>query len=218
MRHFLIGSVILAIPATAQATPVQPSSDRQIAAALAPGETIEGRIDGDFNGDGDIDTAFVTTGPDARIVHVLFAPGRKPGAGSGAGPVPLSRFKLPPDPLGPAELSVNGDVLIIRDLTGGTTALAATYRFRGEKMGSQMRLIGLDATSYSRTYAHDGREMSWNLLTGDVITVRLAVAGSGQDANYAKVGAKRMRRPIAIIHMDDTPGAEEELAAAIPPQ
>ena len=36
-----------------------------------------------------------------------------------------------------------------------------------------MRLIGMDATVYSRTFAHDGFEASWNLLNGDATTREL---------------------------------------------
>lgn len=210
LKQILIFSIIMAIPAaTVSAAPV---SDRQIATSLAANERIEGRIDGDFNGDGESDTAFITAGPDERAAHVIFAV-RKAGT---VHHVPAGSFKLPPDTLGPAELSVNKDVLVIKDLTGGTTALAATYRFRGEKAEPRMRLIGLDVSSYSRNYAHDGSEMSWNLLTGDIITSQLKRAGSDEDGGYDKVGGKRMRRPIAVIHMDDTPDAEEELIAATP--
>jgi hypothetical protein len=212
MKQILVFPVMMAIPAAAAAAPAIPFSDRQIAANMAADERVEGRIDGDFNGDAAIDTAFITTSRNERTVHVMFAVGKTGGAGH----APAGSFKLPPDTLGPVELSVNKDVLVIKDLTGGTTALAATYRFRGEKAEPRMRLIGLDVSSYSRNYAHDGSEMSWNLLTGDIITSQLKRAGNDEAAGYDKVGGKRMRRPIAVIHMDDTPDAEEELIAATP--
>lgn len=207
---------ILAIPAAvllagaAQGAPVPRHSDAKIAAGLKAGETVEARIDGDFNGDGEVDTAWIVAGPDARRVHAVFAVRGK------SGHVPAGRFDLPPDPLGPATLSVNKDVLVIEDLTGGTTALSATYRFRGDKAAPHMRLIGLDATLYSRSYAHDGSKMSWNLLTGDLITAGLKLSGSGEDVRYDTVGTKRVRRPISILWMENTPDAEAELAAARP--
>lgn len=70
---------------------------------------------------------------------------------------------------------VKNSVLLLRDMTGGTTAVASTHRFRWDAKLGAMRLIGLDATLYSRTYAHDGQEPSWNLLTGSLVnrTLRL---------------------------------------------
>ena len=73
-----------------------------------------------------------------------------------------------------------------------------------------MRLIGLDATVYSRTFAHDGNEMSWNVATGDTITTQLKVATTG-DRGYDKLHTRKFRQPVSTIYMEDTPGAEEEL-------
>ena len=78
-----------------------------------------------------------------------------------------------------------------------------------------MRLIGLDATLYSRTYAHDGAEMSWNLLTGDVIATKMKLVGSGENANYDKSAVKRFKRPVKVAYMEDTPSAEETLDLAM---
>jgi hypothetical protein len=112
-------------------------------------------------------------------------------------------------------MAVSKGVLIVKDLTGGTTAVSATYRFRGEKARPKMRLIGLDATLYSRTYAHDGAEMSWNLLTGEVIATKMKLVGSGENANYDKSVVKRFKRPVTALYMEDTPNAEETLDMAM---
>lgn len=214
MRNLALLAMMMTASGAAHAAPARPvvpvMSDAEVRAELAPGQEIEARVDGDMNGDGDIDTAFITSGEDRRDIHVFFAARGefdmyRERAGS---------FSLQPYALGPAGLSVKNGVLIIDDLTGGTSALAATYRFRGERGMPQMRLIGLDAKAYSRTWAHDGAEMSWNLLTGDVIAAQLKLVGSGENATYEKAGAKRFRRPVAPVFMEDTPDAEEELAAA----
>lgn len=205
---------IIAVSGLAHAAPPRPvlpvMSDAEIRTELAPGQTVEARVNGDMNGDGDIDTAFIVAGADSRDLHVfLSARGEYDMFRERAG-----SFSLEPYALGPADLSVKNGVLIVSDLTGGTSALATTYRFRGEKGMPKMRLIGLDAKAYSRTWAHDGAEMSWNLLTGDVIAAQLKLVGSGENATYEKAGAKRSRRPVAPIFMEDTPNAEDELNAA----
>ena len=192
--------------------PMQPISNAILNDGLELGEEIEGRIDGDLNADGDPDTAYVVASPDARVVRVLLSYRSEVDLGH----QPAGHFKLEPDALGAAELTITKGVLTIRDLTGGTTALSATYRFRAAmtKDGPRMRLIGLDAKVYSRTYAHDGDEMSWNVATGDTITTLLKVTGTGEDRTYDKLYTRKFKRPVRTIYMEDTPGAEEELVGA----
>lgn len=185
----------------ALATP--PAPGRDIRAGLKAGETIEGRADGDLNGDGLADTAYVVRGDDRRTLHVRLG-GRGDAAGSAA---------LDPFPQGPAEMTIDNGVLVVKDLTGGTTATAITYRFRGQKDQPRLKLIGVDATTASRTFAHDGQELSWNLLTGDVITATLKLVGSGENASYAKRDIKRFRRPVQTVWMEDTPDSESLFGA-----
>jgi hypothetical protein len=202
--------VALLLSSAAQAAPMQPPvTDQFLLDQLELGEEIEGRADGDLNGDGDIDTAFVVASPDERHLYVVLSYHGEVDIGHEPG----GDFKLEPDALGPAELSINKGVLTIKDLTGGTTALSATYRYRAVKTKDRqrMRLIGLDATVYSRTYAHDGNEMSWNVATGDTITTLLKITGTGEDRSYDKLYTRKFKRPMRTIYMEDTPGAEEEL-------
>jgi len=190
--------------------PMQPISDAILNDWLELGEEIETRADGDLNGDGDPDTVYVVASPDTRTLHVLLSYRSEVDLGH----EPAGSFKLEPDRLGAAELTISKGVLTIRDLTGGTTAMSATYRYRAAttKGGPRMRLIGLDATVYSRTYAHDGNEMSWNVATGDTITSLLKLATSG-DRGYDKQYTRKFKRPVRTIYMEDTPGAEEELVS-----
>lgn len=213
MRRLVLAALLLA-SGTAQAMQrpgMPPMSDDEIRADLKDGEEIETRIDGDMNGDGDIDTAWIVRGDESRSLHVSFAARGEYDLYR----EPAGRVELDAYPLGPAEMTVSKGVLVIKDLTGGTTAISATYRFRGEKTQPKMRLIGLDATLYSRTYAHDGAEMSWNVLTGDVIATKMKLVGSGENANYDKSAVKRFKRPVKALYMEDTPNAEETLDMAM---
>ena len=85
---------------------------------------------------------------------------------------PVGELELDASPLGPAALSIRNGVLVIEDLTGGTTATATTYRYRYDQPHHQMRLIGIDAERYSRTSSHDIIKVSWNLLNGDHVVER----------------------------------------------
>lgn len=201
----LLSSMAHAAPAR---SPIPPMTDKMLLDGLELGEEIEARVDGDLNGDGDADTVYVVASPDARTLHVMLSY----RAEFDLGHQPAGSFKLEPDPLGPAELKINKGVLTVRDLTGGTTALSATYRYRADtaKDPPRMQLIGLDATVYSRTYAHDGDEMSWNVLTGDTITTLLKVSETG-GAGYDKLHTRKFRRSAKTIYMEDTPQPEEEL-------
>lgn len=189
---------------TAQAAPPR-LTDKILNEGIAMGEEITGRIDGDLNGDGEIDTAYGVSGDDARRVTVLAT--QKPGAKTPYRPVGV--LKLEPYPLGPVSLSIAKGVLKVEDLTGGTTATSAIYRYRFEPATGRMRLIGLDATAYSRTYAHDGFETSWNLLTGDAVTRELRLNKRGGDAAYHKAAERRFKRPSKPLYMETTPDPEE---------
>lgn len=215
MRVIAVATAILLsipIPAAAQRSQTSRLTDAQLNDSLELGQEIESRADGDLNGDGLIDTAYIAGSPDARTMTVLIA--QRPGAKTPFRPV--GNLKLEPSPLGPAAVSIAKGVLRVEDLTGGTTAISAIYRFRidpAEKRGpgkgqGRMRLIGLDATLYSRTYAHDGFEMSWNLLTSDIVTRDLRLNKGGGDAAYDKVFERRFKRPSKPLYMEDTPDPE----------
>ena len=205
----LLGGTANAAPAP---EPRPPVADETLRDGLELGEEIEARVDGDLNGDGDPDTAFVVASPDARTLYVVLSYRTEVDFGHD----PAGSAKLATDPLGSADLSISKGVLVVKDLTGGTTALASTYRFRADKAKAppRMRLIGLDATLYSRTWAHDGSEMSWNLLTGDIVASTLKLVGKGEDASYDKQFTRKSKRPVTTVYMEDTPDPEEELIRA----
>lgn len=74
-----------------------------------------------------------------------------------------------------------------------------------------MRLIGLDATLYSRTYAHDGQEASWSLLTGTLVNRTLTLNKGQGDAAYAKVGEKGSKKPSKPLRLEDAPSGGDLL-------
>ena len=123
-------------------------------------------------------------------------------------------LELEPTMFGPGTLTIAGNVLTFEDLTGGTTAIASNRRFRYDGLRKRMRLIGLDATVYSRTNAHDGFETSWNLLNGDTITRELRlVEGAGEDA-YENGWERRFKRRIRPQFLADSPDPETTLEEA----
>src|SRR5688500_17389557 len=118
---------------------------------LPPGAILEARVDGDLNGDGTSDVAYVAQTEDSRALTVLLSLEHEFDVEF----LPEVSI-LEPTMLGPGSLVIEGNVLTFEDLTGGTTAIASTYRYRYDRAGKRMRLIGMDATLYSRTNAHDG--------------------------------------------------------------
>lgn len=168
---------------------------------LRPGETLEARVDGDLDGDGMADTVWLTSSEDKRELVVHLTDG-----GSEA-------LVLDTSPLGPGQLSIGNGVLRFDDLAGGTTAIAATRRYRFDKNAIRMRLIGYDATLYSRTQQHDGFEVSWNLLTGAAVVRKLHLNTSGKgDAAFDHVSERKVIRRSPRIWLWKTPAPEDVIA------
>ena len=193
--------LVTAAPATAQRVPI--ASQDELQNARADGATVEVRVDGDFNGDGETDTAFIENGNDSRRLHVLLAYRTETDLGHD----PAGSHDLESSALGPAQLSVAKGVLVVKDLTGGTSAIEATYRYRWDAAAKKMRLIGLDASSYSRTFQHDTHEISWNLLTGDFVSryMKLKPEGSKGDEAYLDPVERKRKRPSRPLYLDSTP-------------
>lgn len=183
--------------------PLRPVADAVLGKMLKAGQHVESRLDADLDGDGNPDTAWVVAGEEVRAVHVLLR-SRTPGPGYRL----TDGFELEPSLLGSPTLSTANGILKVEDLSGGTTAIAATYRYRYDAARKMVRLIGLDATLYSRTYAHDGFEMSWNLLNGAMITRVLKLNEGSGDAAYIPRSEQRFTRTHPPIAMKDTPDPE----------
>jgi len=195
----LLALALIAAPAAAQVGP-QPMFD--------VGEELEVELHADFNGDGHSDVAYIVRGDDKRELRVATTFVTEVEIGEN----PPQVLALDPYPLGTAQLSekdsARGKVLVFEDLTGGTTALASTHRFRWDAKLEAMRLIGLDATLYSRTYAHDGEEASWNLLTGDLVTRKLKL---NRERGYDKVGETKAKKPSPPLKLEDSPSGDDLL-------
>jgi hypothetical protein len=202
VKRVHLALMLVAAPATAQVGP-QPM--------FGASEQLEVELHADFNGDGHADVAYIVRGEDRRDLRVATTIVNAVEIGE----TPPQVLVLDPYPLGDATLSVKdsakGKVLVLEDLTGGTTAVASTHRFRWDARLQAMRLIGLDATLYSRTFAHSGREASWNLLTGDLVTQELKLNRGPGDTAYDRVGKRRSKKPSPPLRLEVAPSGDELL-------
>ncbi len=210
MRIWALAALLIATPAIAQqARPAaSPISDEAIKSFLEKGEAVESRTNGDLNGDGLPDTVLIGRGADTRTLKVLLLHKGEFDIDL----TPVGTLKLDSYPLGAAEVSIAKGVLKVTDLVGGTTAVNSVYRYRlvpGPR--PRMRLIGIDATLYSRTYAHDGAEISWNLLTGDYLTRDMKLNKKGGNAAYDPIIEKKSKKPSKTVWMEDTPDPNQLL-------
>ncbi len=171
-----------------------------LALAIAPGLELETRIDGDLDGDGRPDTVYVERGEEVRRLHVLLG-GTTPAGVLEMDPYPVQRGEAL------LEITKKG-VLVVGDLTGGSSATSSTYRFRYDGKAGRMRLIGLDAKFYSRTNRHGWSSASWNLLTGDYVEESAELIETPTDAAYADPVVTRGKRPTGPVYMEDTPSGE----------
>lgn len=171
---------------------------------------VEARVDGDFNGDGDVDTAAVMRDDEAETRRLVVALGYRNEFDMGH--EPSGEMAMEPYPLGAAALSVTKKgVLVVEDLTGGTSAVASTYRFRYDKAEHRMRLIGDDVTYYSRTNNHDQLNISTNRLTGlRLRQVGVLNEGDGDEA-YRMQPETRETVPTTPVWMEDAPLPETTL-------
>jgi len=183
------------------ATPAKiqpPRPDTAILKNNSPDNTeIEVRLDGDFTGDGLNDVAFLAGSEEKRGLIVMAGDVDEFDLGHEL----IGQAELETYPLGPASLSFKKGVLIVEDLTGGTTAINALYRYRFDKTKKRMQLIGDDVTQYSRTNQHDSFKVSTNRLTGTSISQVSKLKGDGyedQPQVTKKVSTK-------AIYMEDTP-------------
>ncbi len=205
IRTFAFALLLSGAAHAQKRAPLPPISDTILLEHVELGQELESRVDGDLNGDGDPDTAYIIASEDARTVHVLLL--RIHGSGVQTHK-PAGELKLPESPLGSATLTIERGVLKIEDLTGGTTAISATYRFRLDPKRQRMRLIGLDGTLYSRTLAHDDYEVSWNLLTGGAITRELHLNKGSGDAAYDKAFESKRNKQHAPLYMEQVEDPE----------
>lgn len=213
---FSVVMMLAAMPAVAQQVPVPIVSAEEAQGQIPNGASIESRVDGDLNGDGEIDTAFVWRSAEGvdeeRGLKVLMAYREETDMGHD----PIGEGTLDPFPQGPGTLSIRKGVLVFEDLTGGTTATQSTRRYRYDAKKQKMRLIGVDAQRYSRTNSHGTVKISWNLLDGTHIVERGEpnTSGKGDEAQiYAK--PERTSHKTTPVWMEDAPDPDGLLDAEI---
>jgi hypothetical protein len=162
-------------------------------------------LSADFDGDGETDVAMVARNDDRRVLLVLL--GKKQGG--------LRRIgigELDPYPLGEAELKAPKGVLVVTDLTGGTSAIQSTYRYRFDRATGRMRLIGDDVSHYSRTWQHGTTTVSTNRLTGKRITTINDLVGEGENAELGPDKATTSKVPVEpALYLEDAPSPEATL-------
>jgi hypothetical protein len=162
------------------------------------GWRLETQLDADFNGDFQADVAMVIRNDDERWLLVAL--------GDGEGLKRIGLGELDPYPLGDASLEEKKGVLLITDLTGGTTAIQSTYRYRYEEATGRMLLIGDDASLYSRTNTHGGVEVSTNRLTGVRLTQTSTLDDKGE---YRFSKQQKSTVPKDKLYLETAPKPED---------
>ena len=171
---------------------------------LPPGIELETRLDADLNADGLTDIAFVARNDESRVLGVLLGFMEEVDMGH----APAAKGELAADALGPASLSAPKGVLVVKDLTGGTTAVSSTYRYRYESKSKRLRLIGDDVKLYSRTNAHGWQEVSTNRLTGLQIRRSAELDDAGDYVEKPEARAKVSTTPL---YLENAPAPEATL-------
>ena len=198
-----------AVPATAAEQLVMPDDKLLVdyyfnAMELPPGMELEKRLDADMNADGLTDIAFVARNEESRMLGVLFGFMKEMDMGHS----PADKTELAIDALAPVSLSAPKGVLVVEDLTGGTTAISSTYRYRYEAKSKRMRLLGDDVKVYSRTNAHGWQEISTNRLTGLQIRRSADLDDVGE---YVEKPETRGKVPTTPVYMENAPTPEATL-------
>lgn len=177
-----------------------PATNEELAAYLPDGAEVESRIDADFNGDGMKDIAIVSANDEVRVLTAFLAYADEYNMGF----EPIGQGALDVGPLGSANLRMQKNVLLVEDLTGGTSAASSTYRFRFDPAESKLRLIGLDTEYYSRTFQHGSRKLSFNYLTGDAVE-QVSELGTKEGEALVPGPEKRSKGKPRKIWLDDIP-------------
>jgi hypothetical protein len=183
---------------------VMAMTDADLATYLPDRAEIESRLDADVNGDGRKDIVLVAHNDEARVLLVMAA---YESAGA-SGYEPIGQGALEFGPLGNAGLRMQRNVLVVEDLTGGTSAFATIYRYRFDPAETRMRLIGLDVEFYSRTMQHGSRKLSINYLTGARVAQESEL---GKDQELVFGTERRSQSKPQRIYLEDTPSPSDLL-------
>ena len=205
-------AMLFAASAVAVEAPASPDPFDFPARGAEPGDFVavglrqETVMSADFDADGRMDQAMVLRDDERRVLLVLMAEKNGGYRRIGVG-------ELDGHPLGEVSLSAPKGVLVIEDLTGGTTAIQSTYRYRWERGTDRMRLIGDDASLYSRTWQHGTTTVSTNRLTGKrITTINKLVGEPGDNAELGADQATTTTVPTEPkLYLGDAPTPDETL-------
>jgi hypothetical protein len=199
MRSKLSVVALALLSAAAQAAPPSlPERADALPLFVPKGFAVEAQVTADFNKDGKDDVAAVVKGEDERYLVVAL--------GEGKGLHRIGLGELEPYSLGEAQLSAPKGVIVVEDLTGGTTAVSSLYRYRYEAATERMQLIGDDVELYSRTNQHDSTKISTNRLTGDRVTTVNKLTDAG---DYRPMNPKRSKVKVEKFYIENAPDASE---------
>jgi hypothetical protein len=199
-REFFAFVFPLMLSAAAQAAlPPLPERADALPLFVPEGFAVEAELAADFNGDGREDIAAVVKGEDERYLLVALSEGK--------GLHRIGLGELEPYSLGEAHLSARKGVLVVEDLTGGTSAITSLYRYRYEAATDRMQLIGDDVELYSRTNQHDSTKISTNRLTGD----RETTINKLTDDGYRPMKPKRSKVEVEKFYIENAPSASKTL-------
>jgi hypothetical protein len=193
--------LLLGVSVTANAAaPSLPERADALPLFVPDGFAVEAELDADFNADGRDDVAVVVKGEDERFLLVALSEGK--------GLHRIGLGELEPYSLGEAHLSARKGVLVVEDLTGGTSAITSLYRYRYEAATDRMQLIGDDVELYSRTNQHDATKISTNRLTGarETIVSKLTDAG-----DYRVMKPKRSKVKVEKLYIENAPDPAKTL-------
>ena len=166
------------------------------------GWRMETQLEADFDGDGKFDIAMVVRNDDERWLLVA--------VGEGKGLRRIGLGEMDAYPLGDASLEAKKGVLVVNDLTGGTTAIASTYRYRYEATSGRMQLIGDDVELYSRTNAHGGIKVSTNRLSGARLTQTSTIDEPDGERRFSKEKATTV--PTEKLYLETAPVPEDTVS------
>lgn len=208
LSHTMAVLCTAALPATALGKPALPRmSAAELANNFRDGTRIEVRLDADINGDGLTDVTAVGTTDDKRTIRVMLGYVGETDIGYR----PVGEGELDLSPLTAATLTVSRNVLVVTDLTGGTTATQSRYRYRYDAAADRMRLIGDDVTHYSRTNQHGSIEVSTNRLTGKRIVIHSPLAPPTGQMALIPGKPKLSTVSRAPIYMENAPAPDDTI-------
>jgi len=188
-------------------TTLLPTTGRSAASLTPPGWTRESETAGDLDRDGRADLALILVSPDGE--HRVLAVGR----GTPQGFRKVGEAALPAHPLQPAVVGVSErGILSVEDLVGGDTAIRTTYRFRYDGQSGRVRLVGLDATHFSRSGQHDANRVSINFVTGERVDQLEKLEADG---TLTPQKARRRKGRPAVLYMESTPEPSSVLGLTV---